>query len=380
MGTLLNAARTPLDPGDLGETLTKLDASARRSVGERHSLRGGVEWMHDSYRGHNRIRDPEGSTATTGVVWGQYEVTPASRLTLTSGVRLDDHSLFGTAVSPKVGAVVRLHDRLVARGSYGRGFRAPDLGQLFYRFLNPTNLYQVIGNPALEPERSSSWQVGLESRSGTRAHLGINLFRNDVRDLIQAVNLGFVRSPAQLAAIVEANHLDPAFNIQLNRLLFVYENVARARTHGVELSGDTRVVPAVRIGGTYAYTKAIDALTRATLPNRNAHQGTIRVDWTPERIGVRANIRGGFYSSWIAGSTRSVSGTTPIVAPAFALWDVTAAKTVTRTIEAFGMIANLTNSRDPNTGLLSAAGAALPIYRPEIGRTLRAGIRWNWTN
>lgn len=378
-GTLLNVARTPVNPADLHEGLHKLDASVDRRLGEHQQVRAGAEWIHDSYRGTNRIRDADGDAATTGVLWGQYDLTPLTALTLTTGLRVDDHSLFGTAVSPKLGAVWRVTDAVLARGSYGRGFRAPDLGQLFYRFLNPTNLYQVIGDPTLEPERSSSWQVGVETRAGTRAHVGMNVFRNDVSNLIQAVSLGFISSPAQLAAIAATNRIDAAFNVQLNRLLFLYENVAEARTHGVELVGDDRIGTDIRVSGSYAYTDAIDAITGAALANRNRHQATVRLDWTPRRFGLRANVRGSFYSSWIAGTTRSVSGTSDIVAPGFAVWDVTAAKPVWRTVEAFAAIDNLTNSQDPNTGLLSASGSVLPIYRPEIGRTWRTGVRWNWT-
>ena len=377
-GVLLNAARTPLAPADLFEGLAKFDGSVFRSIGQRHQVRGGLEWTRDEYRGHNRIRDPEGNAVTTRVAWGQYDLSPLRTLTITTGIRVDDHSVFGTAVSPKVAAVARVTDWLTARGSFGRGFRAPDVGQLYYRFLNPTNLYQVIGNPHLEPERSRSWQAGLESRTGSRARVSLNVFHNDVTNLIQAANLGFVASPTQLAAIAAANDITPDFDVQLNRLLFLYENVAHARTRGVELSGDYRIGQVVRIGGTYAYVDAVDASTGAAISNRNPHQGTVRVDWTPDRSGIRANLRGAFYSSWIAGSTRSVAGTSNIYAPAFALWDLTVSKRAIRGAEVFGAVNNLTNSQDPNTGLVSSTGAALPIYRPEIGRTVRAGLRWSW--
>jgi outer membrane receptor for ferrienterochelin and colicins len=376
---LLNAARTPLDPADLFEGLAKVDGSLFRALGERHRLRGGLEWVRDEYRGRTRIRDAEGNAVTTRVAWGQYDLNPFRTLTITTGVRYDDHSLFGTAISPKVAVVERVTDWLTARGSFGRGFRAPDVGQLYFRFLNPTNLYQVIGNPHLEPERSSSWQVGVESRTGSRAHVGLNVFRNDVMNLIQAVNLGFVASPARLASIATANDITPDFNVQLNRLLFLYKNVAHVRTRGVELSGDYRIRQVVRVSGTYAHVNAIDANTRAALSNRNPHQGTVRVDWTPARSGIRANLRGAFYSSWIAGSTRSVAGTSDIYAPGFALWDLTVSKTAIRGAEVFGAVNNLTNSQDPNTGLLSAKGSALPIFRPEIGRTFQLGLRWSWS-
>ena len=65
-------------------------------------------------------------------------------------------------MSPKLGANFRAADSLRVRASYGRGFRAPDLGQLYYRFLSPSNFYEVIGNPALRPEFADSWQFGGE--------------------------------------------------------------------------------------------------------------------------------------------------------------------------------------------------------------------------
>lgn len=377
-GALLNAAHTPLDPGDLSQGLSKVDGSIARTISGRQQLRGGVEWMRDAYRGLNRIRDRDGNTATTRVAWGQYEVNPVSRLTVTTGVRVDDHSAFGTAVSPKAAASVRLGDRATARVSFGRGFRAPDLGQLYFRFLNPTNLYQVIGNPLLRPERSRSWQIGLEGRAGARGSVGVNLFHNDVTNLIESVNLGFIVSPAQLAAVSAAEQIDATFNVQLNRLLFLYKNVTHARTQGVELAGDVRLGSAVRVGGSYAYLDATNADTGMALTGRNPHQGAMRIDWTPERAGLRVNLRGGFYSSWIVSRSNTASGPVETRAPSFALWDLTASKRVTRGIEGFAAIDNLANSQDPNTGRLSPSGAPLPIYRPEVGRTVRGGVRWTW--
>jgi outer membrane receptor protein involved in Fe transport len=175
--------------------------------------------------------------------------------TLTVGGRLDHHSVLGTAVSPKAGLNVRVTDNLRLRISWGRGFRAPDLGQLYYRFLNPTSLYQVLGNPDLNPEHSGSWQAGAEYVSrGRRARFGLNLFRNDVRNLINAKSLGFVFTPAQVDAIFAREGLDPTLKsfVVLNRLLFVYQNQAqhcyqrhrsrRRRTLGVSLQIDNTLV------------------------------------------------------------------------------------------------------------------------------------------
>ncbi|MCC7010464.1 MAG: TonB-dependent receptor [Acidobacteria bacterium] len=375
-GFLLNATQTPLTPGDLLQELGKLDASIRREFSERHELSGGVEWMHDRYRGTNRIRDIDGNTASTGVLWTQYSVHPVAPLNIVAGVRVDRHSNFGTAVSPKIAATMRASGGLSAHLSFGRGFRAPDLGQLYYRFLNPTNFYQVIGNPHLSPERSGSWQVGADLNRA-QGRVGVNYFHNDITNLIESVSLGTITSAAQLAAISATEGIDAAFDVQLDRLLFIYKNVTHARTEGVELEGEARLPFEVRASGSYTFLTAVDVATKLRLTGRNRHQGNFRADWTPRHLGgFRVNLRGSFYDAWIV--SRSASSGAETKAKAFALWDAAISKPIVRGVELFVAIDNLTDSQDPNTGQTSAAGTALPIYRPEIGRSFRGGVRWSW--
>jgi len=157
LSTLTSPNALP-QPGNLYQRVGKADATLSRVLGEHQFLQAGGELWTDRYRGLNRIRDDAGNRADTRVLWAQDRVNLGNRTTLTLGVRYDNHSIFGSAVSPKAALNVRVLGGLKLRASFGRGFRAPDLGQLYYRFLNPTNLYQVIGNPNLRPERSSSWQ------------------------------------------------------------------------------------------------------------------------------------------------------------------------------------------------------------------------------
>jgi outer membrane receptor for ferrienterochelin and colicins len=374
--TLLAPGAPAVPRDELHERLGKLDATLTRIAGERHLLQAGAEWWHDEYSGVNRLRDDSGESVTTAVAWVQDRISLPWRATLTLGARLDDHSSFGSAFSPKAALNVRLAEGAHLRASYGRGFRAPDLGQLYYRFLNPTNLYQVIGNPDLEPERASSYQLGAElAEGGGRARLGLNLFRNDVRDLIESVSLGFVASPAQLAAILEREGIDPGFRPVLNRLLFFYKNVAEARTQGVELDGEAVLPGGFSLSGAYSYLDAEDRDTGLALTNRNEHQGFARLAWSGRRTGTRANLRATFFSSWVASRSTTAAGTTETIAPGFQLWDLYVGQRVRGGLEAFLAVDNLGDSRDPNTGLLDASGRARPIYRAEAGRTFRVGLR-----
>src|SRR5690606_31536078 len=116
---------------------------------------------------------------------------------------------------------------------------------------------------------------------GRRARVGVNLFRNDVKDLIESVSLGFVSTPAQLAALLEREGLDPSFKPALGRLLLTYRNLHDVVTQGVEFDTDVALTRELSAGGAYTYLSAQDADTDLTLTGRHRHHGHVRVSWTP---------------------------------------------------------------------------------------------------
>ncbi len=362
---------TPLDPtrpeeiGRLRESLFKTDVTASHLLGERHYLQAGAEWWHDEYDGLNRLRDNEAHDASTSVAWMQHRMSAFGRATVTLGARYDRHSVFGDEWSPKAGLNVRAFDGLHLRVSYGEGFRAPDLGQLYYRFVPNANIYQVLGNPALSPETSQSWQYGADYYGrGGRLRLGINGFRNDADDLIVSESLGFLTSPVQLQALIAAGRVDPSFSPVFGRLLLVYRNLSNVRTEGVEVDGEVVLGRGLTASAAYTFLDAIDRTTGAELTGRHRHHGTARLSWTPTSSPLRAELRGAFYGSWLATATER--------ADRFSLWDAIVAWRVRPDSELFVAVDNLADSQDPNTG------TATPIYRPEIGRVWRAGVRFTW--
>lgn len=375
-GALVATGRV-LARDQLFEQLGKLDASLAHVVGERQLLQAGAELWWNEYSGANRLRDDlAGDSVSTRVLWAQDRIRLGSRLALTLGGRFDDHSSFGSAFSPKVGLNLRAAEALRLRASYGRGFRAPDPGQLYYRFFNPTNLYQVIGNPSLQPEHAQSVQLGAEiaPRNG-RVRFGINAFHNDVRELIESVNLGFVATPAQLQALVDREGIDPSFRPAFGRPLFLYKNVNDVATQGLELDGEAKLVGGFTLAGAYTYLDARDDVTGLRLTNRNQHQGFARLAFENARLGLRANARGTFFSSWIVSRTTSAAGLVETVAPGFTLVDFYVAQRLVRGCEAYAAIDNVADSKDPNVGGLAANGQPLPIYRAEVGRSFRVGLQ-----
>lgn len=96
------------------------------------------------------------------------------RVSLDLGARFDDSDVYGGRLTPRVGVLVPLGDQASMRASYGEGFRAPSLGELFFPF---------SGNARLEPETSESYELGLEVK-GAGGILDLALYENRLENLI----------------------------------------------------------------------------------------------------------------------------------------------------------------------------------------------------
>jgi vitamin B12 transporter len=101
------------------------------------------------------------------------------RILLDLGIRLDDHSRYGTYGIPRAALGLDLRRAgLKLRGGYGRAFTAPTLSDLYY---------PGYSNDSLRPERSTTWEIGgdgrwLEGRLTAQATFHSTRFR----DLIQS--------------------------------------------------------------------------------------------------------------------------------------------------------------------------------------------------
>ena len=185
-----------------------------------------------------------------------------SRLHLAAGARIDDHSGFGSDLTLGANGAWEFAQGWRARGSYGEGFKAPTLYQL----------YSDYGDAALSPERSRAWEIGIER--GTRSeylHLAVTLFRRDSRDLID------------FAACAGAQCESRPFGL--------YRNVGKARAQGFELELGARVSERLRAEAAYSYVKANDRTSGGgnrgkDLARRPRHAVSVSLDWTSPLAGL----------------------------------------------------------------------------------------------
>ena len=90
-------------------------------------------------------------------------------------LRLTDHETFGSEMTWNAEYAFELDESWSLQAGIGTAFRAPDA----------TDRYGFGGNPDLLPESSKEAQFGLHYRPGGRNSFSLELYRNDIEDLIE---------------------------------------------------------------------------------------------------------------------------------------------------------------------------------------------------
>lgn len=179
----------------------------------------------------------DGATrARTGITseYGELIVKPVDALTLTGGVRQDDHDSFGSHTSFGADAALALATGTVLRASYGDGFKAPTLYQLFGAY----------GTPDLQPEIAHGYEVGVEQRFlDGAARAGITWFHRTTRNQID-FDLG----------------------------TYTYANIARTRAQGVEFALALQPIAGFTVTGNYSFIDARNRTPGATFDNQLARR------------------------------------------------------------------------------------------------------------
>ena len=197
----------------------------------------------DRFRRHN----------TAG--YTQLQLMPAESIMLIGGLRIEEHSQFGSELTYQVSAAYFMLDGTKLRAAVGTGFKEPTLIENFSPVFG--------GNPDLKPERSLSWELGIERRLlEDRLRLEGVFFSNRFKDLIE-----YIFSPDA-----------PNFM-----------NVEEARSQGVELSAAFTPVPAWTLGAAYTYlrTEGADGMPLKRRPEHKIH---VSGSYAPGRFNGRLDL------------------------------------------------------------------------------------------
>ena len=150
--------------------LNKFDLISHFNTGDRYQALVGVE-VEEAADGIGNY-----SYQTTSLFTEQiFDITDA--LTGTLGARYDDNDTYGDETTWRTSMVYNVGTTgLKLKGTYGTGFDAPEISQLFGAY----------GDPTLVPESGSSYDLGVEWISSDHAlTLGASYFDVDIEDKVE---------------------------------------------------------------------------------------------------------------------------------------------------------------------------------------------------
>ena len=241
-------------------------------------------------------------------------------LNVVGGLRYEDNEKFGSKTTYRVAPSYTINDT-VLKFSYGTGFRAPSLYELFSPY----------GNTQLTAETTSGWDTGFEQKVSDRLKFGATYFRMDFDN-----------------------------RIDFNLSTYTYAQVAGlTKTSGVESFVEWKPIEQLLLACNYTYTFTADPLGSELLRRPKNKVGITGTGKVSSKLKVSTNMQ------WVG--TRidhGVEGKTTGQLPSYFLMNMTGSYQLNDKIELYGRVDNVFNCYYEE-----AWGYATP------GRSAYAGIK-----
>ncbi|MDA9306749.1 TonB-dependent receptor [Gammaproteobacteria bacterium] len=184
----------------------------------------------------------------------EYRADISDKLTVAASTRYDDNSEFNTGNTSRIEAIYQINDSLRMRSAYGTAIKNPTFTERFGFYTN------FIGNPSLEPEQSSNWELGIDQQF-LEGHSSIS----------------FTLFNSELENEIDGNFVDP--------VTFRYTSVNRAglsKRQGMELITLNQFNDAVSLNFSYTYTDAVESDGNDRYVDevrRPRHTGSLNLSW-----------------------------------------------------------------------------------------------------
>lgn len=181
----------------------------------------GAEWAREDYKDiYDAMREADNVLGSAGnsasgdrqrrAVFAEALIPVINTLEATAALRWDDYSDFGSEVSPQLALRFQPTDKVMARASWGEGFKAPNLGDLYgsqaksFEYIIdktqcnatgvaledcPENQVESLygGNPDLQSETSESFNLGIVVEPIDQVTASLDYWQVDIQDAIQVI-------------------------------------------------------------------------------------------------------------------------------------------------------------------------------------------------
>jgi vitamin B12 transporter len=244
----------------------------------------------------------------------EWQANFYKRFFLVSNVRYDDNAEFGNATTYRLApAVIVPEIETKLKASYGTGFKAPSLEQLYVNY----PAFNFYANPNLKPESSTGYDYGFEQPLfKDMVRLGVTYYHNDIKDLIDS-----------------------------NATFTSYTNIGQATTYGIESFANWDVTSALTLRADYTTTTAKDDTTGLLLLRRPRNKESVTAAWRPtSQWSLSANVL--HVGSWVDVSRDGF--TTGLVGKPYTTVNLAANYAYNDKVTLFGRIDNLLNVQYEN--------------------------------
>jgi outer membrane receptor for ferrienterochelin and colicins len=244
-------------------------------------------------------------------VFGEAEWQLFDRFALTTGLRYDNHDLYGGHISPRVYGVWKPSDVVTVKGGVSSGFRAPDIRQTLPDWGQNSRGGTIYGNPDLMAETSITYEGGITYHKG-KFEAGVTVYQTDFDDKILRVKC----AEANAWCISEPDNSsgNPGTT---------YVNVDKARIRGIEASLNAPIGQDFAFKATVTRTKS-EQLTGKdkgfALNETPEWQGSATLNYRPKGSRFSAYVRAIYYGEELQ-AAQAISASN-IIAPDYTTVDI----------------------------------------------------------
>lgn len=303
--TFLPRPKRPLESNQY--TLdARIDIPVTGYWGEHNIVLGGQLIDGELLDGVFGLEDSEAGGIQEQKMWSLFAEdnwSPNDYLTLTAGVRYDEHDVFGSQVSPRVYAVYTFSDNWTVKGGVSTGYKTP----------NTTDLYDGItgfggqgtspfaGNPNLKPETSVNSEIAVYWNSDEGHNFNLTYFNTQFKDKIargdtvySCETTGGVRPCVNLGDYDQLGYDSYSQKI----------NIDEVDLQGIEAAGRLQISSSWFVSANYTWTDSEQKSgpqEGQPLTNTAEHMANVTLNWdmtTDINLYLQTQLRSDRYRGW----------------------------------------------------------------------------------
>ena len=307
---------------DFNEDKYGIELQQNWKLDKNHNLTGGLDYYNTKVDNETLYGDAKSVNNKAIYLEDRWKI--ADSWQLNSGVRYDNHSNYGSEVTPHFALNKKINDASNAYISWGKVFNAPNTDDLYwhqrssYEYNGSTYYYWMLGDENLKPETGDVLNIGTNIKLSDNTNLVANVFKSVLNDAIDWVR----KSTGDYQVI----------------------NVNSEKRRGMEVSIDHSFDDNWTANASYTYLQVKQDFGTGYLKNGSAKPNVYRAGVKYKNKDLIVNITAHAATGQVASYTNKNGGTTGAFADnAYFTWDLGAQYKINKNAKAFAQFNNINN-------------------------------------